>query len=718
MLDRKLSVFLLYASEDKPTVREFYQRLKSEGWLEPWLDEEDILGGQNWEIVISDAIESADAVIACFTQIFSVKDGYFQTELTRALKVGETKGPDKIFLIPIRLDDCERDPRITRIQWIDYFELQKENGYEKIIKSLRRREQEVAYAEEWTKANQQAKVQVTKYETHNEIIFVEEEQPSLIVLQNQEVGNVSGNKRTEWNKAAEIIFSILREPNGSKRIVYLEGVGGFGKTWLIWHILNKILDDKSNNYKTPTIYDQFQIAPLIIDFYLTKNWTLEGIRETIAQYLGEEHFAEYLKPGMDTQSIFRKCLQALVNQSPVLLAFDAFELTHNELLLDWLFDDSDNGLQMSGLVCLIGSRPVKYDNQTKVESLIENTSFVERIALSGFSFENAVEFYCRETGEEVNKLSDESKSFVKWLTERTEGNPLLIELIIDQARRDDSSDRSLIDRVENTTDIEVLKQVVMNDIKVKVAKTGFLEVKNIYHLDLAEYDTLLCMSYMSRRMDENILQSVINLGFIRRSEEDKSPLEIIDMLGHLFFVKVHLDGSLTIQLHDEIARMIRIYLFPDFSDDISRERRWEFQRAVLKLYDEMIQNEQKSEKNESDLRIKQSYQSKIAQLQTERLYYMLENGRTLQQELKFTEGLEQAYNYFVELKNANNEQLFKLLPQEMLRVIGDYPIKKQRDIFVGLTEIQLRLNNLAQAELYLIEAKKLSDTDAEWTSSL
>ena len=36
--DRKLRVFLCHSSNDKPAVRELYQRLKAEGWIDPWLD--------------------------------------------------------------------------------------------------------------------------------------------------------------------------------------------------------------------------------------------------------------------------------------------------------------------------------------------------------------------------------------------------------------------------------------------------------------------------------------------------------------------------------------------------------------------------------------------------------------------------------------------------------------------------------------------------------
>ncbi|MBI5839508.1 MAG: toll/interleukin-1 receptor domain-containing protein [Chloroflexi bacterium] len=49
MSDLKLRVFLCHASQDKPIVRELYQRLNAEGWIDPWLDEEKLLPGQDWD---------------------------------------------------------------------------------------------------------------------------------------------------------------------------------------------------------------------------------------------------------------------------------------------------------------------------------------------------------------------------------------------------------------------------------------------------------------------------------------------------------------------------------------------------------------------------------------------------------------------------------------------------------------------------------------------
>ena len=64
--DRKLRVFpstgsghrLCHASQDKHIVRELYQRLLAEGWIDPWLDEEKLLPGMDWNMEFRKAVEA------------------------------------------------------------------------------------------------------------------------------------------------------------------------------------------------------------------------------------------------------------------------------------------------------------------------------------------------------------------------------------------------------------------------------------------------------------------------------------------------------------------------------------------------------------------------------------------------------------------------------------------------------------------------------------
>src|SRR5512141_1313450 len=109
---RKLRVFLCHASQDKPIVRELCQRLGAEGWIDPWLDEEKLLPGQDWDLEIEKAVEAADVVIVCVSNRSVSKEGYVQKEIRKVLDIALEKPEETIFIIPLRLDECELPRRL------------------------------------------------------------------------------------------------------------------------------------------------------------------------------------------------------------------------------------------------------------------------------------------------------------------------------------------------------------------------------------------------------------------------------------------------------------------------------------------------------------------------------------------------------------------------------------------------------------------------------
>jgi formylglycine-generating enzyme required for sulfatase activity len=135
--DRLLRVFLCHSSSDKPTVRELYQKLSAEGWVDVWLDEEKILPGQDWDYEIDGALDNSDAVIVTLSTDSVSKEGYVQKELRFALDIALEKPEGTIFILPVRLDDCERPRRLRSIQGIDYFPPERrESVYARLRRSL------------------------------------------------------------------------------------------------------------------------------------------------------------------------------------------------------------------------------------------------------------------------------------------------------------------------------------------------------------------------------------------------------------------------------------------------------------------------------------------------------------------------------------------------------------------------------------------------------
>jgi hypothetical protein len=129
-----LQVFLCHASEDKPTVRQLYERLTGLSWVKPWLDEEDLIPGQNWQKEIPKAVCASHVVLVCLSQNSITKEGFIQKEIKDALDVADEKPEDTIYLIPLRLEECKVPERVKAWHWVDYF---KEKGFAQLLRALR-----------------------------------------------------------------------------------------------------------------------------------------------------------------------------------------------------------------------------------------------------------------------------------------------------------------------------------------------------------------------------------------------------------------------------------------------------------------------------------------------------------------------------------------------------------------------------------------------------
>jgi tetratricopeptide (TPR) repeat protein len=134
-LSKSLRVFLCHSAADKTEVRGLYRRLKENGFA-PWLDEENLIGGQDWQYEIKKAVRQSGAVVVCLSQNSISKAGFIQKEIKYALDVADEQTEGMIFIIPLRLETCEVPERLARFQWIDYF---KDGGYERLVVALQTR---------------------------------------------------------------------------------------------------------------------------------------------------------------------------------------------------------------------------------------------------------------------------------------------------------------------------------------------------------------------------------------------------------------------------------------------------------------------------------------------------------------------------------------------------------------------------------------------------
>jgi 3',5'-cyclic AMP phosphodiesterase CpdA len=130
-----LRVFLCHSSDDKQDVMGWYRKLEDRG-VDPWIDKEKILPGQDWELVITKAIRETDVVLVFLSSRSVNKRGFVQREIRSAVEAAQELPEDSIFIIPGRLEPInisEIPEALRRYQLVDLFESQ---GFDSLMRSL------------------------------------------------------------------------------------------------------------------------------------------------------------------------------------------------------------------------------------------------------------------------------------------------------------------------------------------------------------------------------------------------------------------------------------------------------------------------------------------------------------------------------------------------------------------------------------------------------
>jgi TIR domain len=127
-------IFLCHASEDKVQVRAVYHRLRAIAGFEPWLDEEDLLPGQDWTREIPRALQTSDFILVFFSRLSVAKHGYVQREMKLALDALQELPEGTIHTIPVRLDDCELPASFQHYHYANLFD---STGFDHIVRAIR-----------------------------------------------------------------------------------------------------------------------------------------------------------------------------------------------------------------------------------------------------------------------------------------------------------------------------------------------------------------------------------------------------------------------------------------------------------------------------------------------------------------------------------------------------------------------------------------------------
>ena len=133
--DDAATAFICHAMEDKKSAAELYGKLKAEGFR-PWLDRENLRGGDDWDRHIRRSIKGIDYFLVLQSKALESKlIGYVHKEIRLAQERQRYFRPGIRFIIPLVLEPCERLEDLDYLQSID---LTTPEGIRDLVRCIRR----------------------------------------------------------------------------------------------------------------------------------------------------------------------------------------------------------------------------------------------------------------------------------------------------------------------------------------------------------------------------------------------------------------------------------------------------------------------------------------------------------------------------------------------------------------------------------------------------
>ena len=136
------SVFISYVKENNSEVDRIHQELESHD-IKVWRDLQDINPGERWKRKIRNAIREGAFFIACFSKEYNKRDKtYMNEELMIAIEELRQRPADRVWFIPIKLNECEIPDRDIgggeTLKDLQYVSLYKDwdAGIQRIVKTI------------------------------------------------------------------------------------------------------------------------------------------------------------------------------------------------------------------------------------------------------------------------------------------------------------------------------------------------------------------------------------------------------------------------------------------------------------------------------------------------------------------------------------------------------------------------------------------------------
>lgn len=128
-------VFICHANENKKYASFLYKKLEEAG-LRLWLDRENLRGGDHWDKLIRKTVKEVDYFIVLQSKAMAKKQiGYVNREINIALDRQEEFRRSIRFIIPVKIEECQKLEELEHLQTID---LTEEANTKKLIATIKR----------------------------------------------------------------------------------------------------------------------------------------------------------------------------------------------------------------------------------------------------------------------------------------------------------------------------------------------------------------------------------------------------------------------------------------------------------------------------------------------------------------------------------------------------------------------------------------------------
>lgn len=125
-------IFFIYSHKDKEKAMDLAVKLKEKGY-NPWVDELEIIPGQNWSKAILQAIESSTVAIYLCSNSATGSDGFISKEIKHSMDVLRATKEAHSPIIPVFLEESVLPEELAGIHAVKLYE---NGGFEKLEKGL------------------------------------------------------------------------------------------------------------------------------------------------------------------------------------------------------------------------------------------------------------------------------------------------------------------------------------------------------------------------------------------------------------------------------------------------------------------------------------------------------------------------------------------------------------------------------------------------------